>query len=430
MSESVGKYTDRMRREDFASQSYCANGVMKRRDFSSVYMGLTLGACLLQAYVPASLRSVEAENARQASPSQSGQELSRLNQQENALLGGDKQTPQKTIEGLSNQIQVMQKQQDKLVEELLRYRRLARDGKKMESAVPPLNDEESASTSASKQAEAALREEMAKRQKALEDENAALRAEIEKSKRQIVEQQQKIQDQEQLVSGIPSLRRQLQEAKNQLLMKQTEMQVLGKAGTQPNIVSSSPPKTAMNDAAKQKILDEVMERSGRIAGEESVSGKRAAEVLVFEVRGVKVNLRSGPGADHAAVMQVQRGSKLTVESREGDWYRVYTPTGTRAYIMADAVVPVSPDGEGPRGSVSAGAVQEGVESNVPGVKRPGKQVARAALDDSLEPFGNVSVPNGGGERSSRGAAAKPKDDFDRAFQRLKKGPAHSGPEQE
>ena len=63
----------------------------------------------------------------------------------------------------------------------------------------------------------------------------------------------------------------------------------------------------------------------------------SSDVLVGEVTEDKANLRSGPGTENSPVMQVQRGTRLTIEAREGDWYRVMSPTGTRAYIKSDVV---------------------------------------------------------------------------------------------
>ena len=398
------------------SRGYVAVVEMMRRELSLLlFVGFLLGSeCGTSqlAFAEQPSRGGKSANASERNSPEQGQELNRLSKQENALLGADKQSPQKTIEGLSAQVQVMQMQQDKLVEELLKYRRMAREGKRPDAAVPVVN------TDPATPADSAAREEAVRRAQALEDENTALRAELEKTKKQVADQQQKIQDQEQLVAGTQSLRKQLQEARNQLLMKQTEMQVLGKASPNMPVANATPPKMAVNDATKQKIFDEVMERSGRIAGEESVKGKPSSEALIVEVRGVKVNLRSGAGNEHAPVMQVQKGTRLTVEERVGDWYRVITPTGNRAYILAEVVTPIRPDGSGRAVAVEA-----------PGVgRRPSKQVARAALDDNLEPFGNVSP--GGVEP---GRAGMPKDDFDKAFQKLKKGPSEENagvPEQE
>ena len=63
----------------------------------------------------------------------------------------------------------------------------------------------------------------------------------------------------------------------------------------------------------------------------------SSEVLVAEVTKPKVNLRTGPGTEHSALMQVKQGARLTVESKQGDWYRVLTPTGSRAYVRSDVI---------------------------------------------------------------------------------------------
>ena len=66
-------------------------------------------------------------------------------------------------------------------------------------------------------------------------------------------------------------------------------------------------------------------------------------------------------------MQISKGAKLTIESKEGEWYRVYTPTGSRAYVHQDVV-------------------QLG-EKTVS--KRP--QSVRREAAKSLVPFGKVQV---------------------------------------
>ena len=51
----------------------------------------------------------------------------------------------------------------------------------------------------------------------------------------------------------------------------------------------------------------------------------------------KAFLRAGPGEEHSPLMEVQGGTRLTVEARVGEWYRVISPTGTRAFIRGDVV---------------------------------------------------------------------------------------------
>jgi hypothetical protein len=43
-------------------------------------------------------------------------------------------------------------------------------------------------------------------------------------------------------------------------------------------------------------------------------------------------------------MEIQQGSKLIVEAREGDWYRVIAPKGQRAYLRTDLAVELDSTG--------------------------------------------------------------------------------------
>ncbi len=450
---------------------------------------LFVGAALFMGLAPSVVPGVLPPPAFAADeePAQAEKTLAeRLSKEERRLLGGDKQAPQKTLAGLTTQVEVLQMQQDKLVEELLRYRRMAKEAQTAELNVPAFGEDDGDRrlTRREKELKAELEterisrgkiekelgdlqarlerlrenqtnvpqlEEELKRERQrtikLEEELSELQArherarenitratgieeqiaekegeiqtlqeQLAKTKREVSSLEAKLQDQGQLVAGIPGLRRQLQEAKNQLLMKETEMQMLQKSGSTKSVASAEP-KPVAESAVKQKMLDQVMERSGRIAGEETVRGKsRESDVLIVEVRAPKANLRSGPGNEHAPIMQLQRGARLTVEQREGDWYRVIAPTGARAYVTADVVIPIRPEG-GAKGSALGANTGAGVS------RRPAKQVARAIADDSFEPFGDVKKEE----------PARPKDDIDRAFQRAQQGvqdAAEKGPERE
>jgi FtsZ-binding cell division protein ZapB len=52
----------------------------------------------------------------------------------------------------------------------------------------------------------------------------------------------------------------------------------------------------------------------------------------------KADLRLGPGKNHSALMAVPRGSRLVIETRQGEWYRVFAPSGERAWIQAGMVL--------------------------------------------------------------------------------------------
>lgn len=62
------------------------------------------------------------------------------------------------------------------------------------------------------------------------------------------------------------------------------------------------------------------------------------EMPVATVAVDKADLRLGPGKNHSALMAVPRGSRLVVETRQGEWYRVFAPSGERAWIQAGMVL--------------------------------------------------------------------------------------------
>jgi len=51
----------------------------------------------------------------------------------------------------------------------------------------------------------------------------------------------------------------------------------------------------------------------------------------------KADLRLGPGRNHSPLMSLRRGSRLAVEARQGEWYRVFAPNGQRAWIHSSLV---------------------------------------------------------------------------------------------
>lgn len=62
------------------------------------------------------------------------------------------------------------------------------------------------------------------------------------------------------------------------------------------------------------------------------------DMQVITVRADKAFLRTGPGEENSPLMTVSRGTRLAVETRSGEWYRVISPAGTRAWVAASVVV--------------------------------------------------------------------------------------------
>ena len=65
--------------------------------------------------------------------------------------------------------------------------------------------------------------------------------------------------------------------------------------------------------------------------------KSADDMMIATVISDKVNLRTGPGKNNSPLMSISKGTKLVIETKLGDWYRVISPTGARAWIASDVV---------------------------------------------------------------------------------------------
>lgn len=178
---------------------------------------------------------------------------------------------------------------------------------------------------------------------------------------------------------LQSVEKELIAARNELMLKDTTSELLaaGPSKRQREIrakANQSVQEQTMDSATQKKYIETKLAfESAQKALAGASSGAEMPEVSTGEARvvtvvGTKVNLRNGPGMEHSPVMQVSEGSKLTMETKEGEWYRVYTPTGSRAYIH--------------QAEVSFGGLDTG------SIVSPAKAPLRR---EELEPFGKVKV---------------------------------------
>ena len=189
-------------------------------------------------------------------------------------------------------------------------------------------------------------EEFRERNKSLKGDIGRLKRQLETKdtqvsqlESQIVQMKKEVVAKKKLESQLAGLRgkfsgveQELVRVQNQLLVKQTEVEHLEKSDKQEE---------------KQKVV--VASRAKpRVRRSSSAPTKAREEVLVVTVNVPKANLRSGAGLEHSPVMQVKRGTKLMVEARDGEWYRVLTPTGSRAYIKDDVVTRGQQNVRGPQ----------------------------------------------------------------------------------
>ena len=171
-----------------------------------------------------------------------------------------------------------------------------------------------------------------------------------------------------LLSKLAVIKKKQVSEENENLMAETAAQLLD----EPPVVQPKASKKARGRLKAKK--SSAMNLSPALAA--AVSAKQpapAADVMIVEAVKKKINLRSGPGREHSPLMQVRRGTRLTVESREGDWFRVVAPTGGRAYVRSDVVKKLSKEGA----SIA---------------QAPQKAVSRSAsAERNLVPFGAVKL---------------------------------------
>jgi hypothetical protein len=133
------------------------------------------------------------------------------------------------------------------------------------------------------------------------------------------------------------LEQELQDARNKLLVAEAEIERLN------NLVSNqkSPQPIAKNDSA--------------LVFSTAYGAKESAEEdnyeLVVTVVADKTSLRGSPDKSAMRIMELSEGARLKVEDRQGDWFRITTKSGTRAWVSAKDVAFGPTDSASPTNTV-------------------------------------------------------------------------------
>jgi hypothetical protein len=132
---------------------------------------------------------------------------------------------------------------------------------------------------------------------------------------------------------VSELERQLEEVKGQLTMAETELSRLATISEARNRASFG--RMPAPAAVLPQTVSQTKARVEVPAIEPTPSG--SADLTIATVDVDKAELRLGPGKNHSALMTVAKGSRLAVETRQGEWLRVFAPNGQRAWILAKLV---------------------------------------------------------------------------------------------
>ncbi|MCB0354924.1 MAG: SH3 domain-containing protein [Bdellovibrionales bacterium] len=131
---------------------------------------------------------------------------------------------------------------------------------------------------------------------------------------------------------VTALLQELEETRDKLLVAETEVERLS------HLISVRNIKMFGDDVNPKKVMAESLraKEHSPLSSDPGVVNKSKGMPIVTVISD-KANLRTGPGTDNSPLMQIKKGTRLAVETRQGEWYRVIAPTGERAYIRSDMI---------------------------------------------------------------------------------------------
>ncbi len=140
-----------------------------------------------------------------------------------------------------------------------------------------------------------------------------------------------------------TLAKQVESLRAKLMVAETEVERLSRTIEIRNkqVIQQANANSAFVKPASSSVnARAAMQNHGQTVVRERVivkEGKAAEDLPVVVVTSDKANLRTGPGQDNSSLMAVTKGNRLVVETKQGGWFRVFTPNGVRAWVSADNV---------------------------------------------------------------------------------------------
>jgi hypothetical protein len=145
---------------------------------------------------------------------------------------------------------------------------------------------------------------------------------------------------------IASLKAKLAKQRDELLMAEAEVERLSKLMNvkRQNTLSATTGLKLNTSTTQSEVKPEEIKKvtysiqdARKAAASKAQAEKMTPDMTIATVKSTKANLRTGPGKNNSPLMAVSKGTRLAVELRQGDWYRVISPTGMRAWVSADVV---------------------------------------------------------------------------------------------
>lgn len=162
---------------------------------------------------------------------------------------------------------------------------------------------------------------------ALRKRNSVLEQELVELRKRLASKERSVGEKDQTASQAV---RELNETKARLMLAETQVERLS------SIIE------ARNDCTISQLTGETRQRPAPAPAATSrlpvvPKVESSAEMPIATVVKKKVYLRTGPGKNNSPLMAVSEGTRLAVETMQGEWYRVITPTGARAWVAAESI---------------------------------------------------------------------------------------------
>lgn len=130
--------------------------------------------------------------------------------------------------------------------------------------------------------------------------------------------------------------RELEETRSRLVLAETQVERLSSIIEKSNkqqLASYLDQPSAKSASTESNILQKPARVTQAVSSVNKSAGNE--DTLVGVVSATKAYLRSGPSTNDSPIMTVSKGTRLVVETRSGGWYRVITPTGSRAWVSTE-----------------------------------------------------------------------------------------------
>lgn len=121
--------------------------------------------------------------------------------------------------------------------------------------------------------------------------------------------------------------KELDDTRNRLMIAETQVERLS------SIIDGG----NRNKLSDSQVVDSSAARSVSRSRPAPRPESSESDMQIAVVTADKVHLRTGPGKENSPLMAVTKGTRLAVETRNGEWYRVIAPTGARAWVSNDVI---------------------------------------------------------------------------------------------